>query len=499
MLDILRKKKEHWVSALIVLAVAIVMAFFGVSKFADDKANPNKPVAWVNGEAIAQRDFSRELDFTLNQYRNVLGEKYNESLIKAFRVPQRTLERMVQYTLLTQQADKMGFFISDQELSDHIKSLPYFQKDGKFDATLYARIPNPGLEERRQRQQMGATRLQNYVTGRIKLLPVDAQNSQILKRTQVELQYAAIDFNALASKATPSQTILDEVSKNDSLIKTRYETKKAEYTEPARYRFKQIRVGVPFQASEDTKKQARDKINQIKSTVTSDNFSTTAKSQSDDEYAQKGGERGWVKEGSLDKTLETALAQLAPAQISPVVETPAGLFIVQLLEKEPSTLKPLESVKSQIVKDLASEQAKNQLIDKLKKEWEEALTQGKNIEADLQKMGLSLKKTGKFTLDKETIPDIGNAESLIEGIYELTPGAPIPKRLYFFQDKYYYVKLISASALKEEPLKKEDEDVLINSLQADLFKNWISTLEKQASIKLDKEFEDKPNQKTTSL
>ncbi|NBX81581.1 hypothetical protein EBQ90_00610, partial [bacterium] len=141
MLDILRKKKEHWISAFIVLAVAVVMAFFGVSKFNDSTANPNQPVAWVNGEVISQRDFSRELEFTLNQYRSMLGAQYDEKMLAAFQIPQRTLERMIQFKVLCQQAEKMGFSVSDTELADHIRTLPYFQKDGKFDAALYSQIP----------------------------------------------------------------------------------------------------------------------------------------------------------------------------------------------------------------------------------------------------------------------------------------------------------------------------------------------------------------------
>ena len=499
MLDVIRKKKEHWVSAFIVLIVAGVMAFFGVSKFSDDSNSPNKPVAWVNGEAIGRRDFTRELEFTLNQYRNVLGAKYDENLIKAFRVPQRTLERMVQYRLLTQQADKMGFFISDKELSDHIRALPYFQKDGKFDASLYAQIPNPGLEERRQRESMGATRLQNYMTSRIKLLPLDLSPSMILKNTQVELQFAAIDFNQLAPKDKPSSQVVDEISKNESLIKTRYESRIKDFTEAARYHFRQIRVGVPFQATPEVKQKARTKIDSIQSKLSPETFETVAKTQSDDEYAKTNGDRGWVKETELEQPFIDALSALTPKQISKVIDTPSGFYLLQLTEKTPSQVKPLETVRVTLINQLAEEKIKADFIDGLRKQWENALTEGKSIEPELLKYKIQLKKTGKFSLDKNNIPEIGNADSILEALYELSPKQPSPKKFYFYQDKYYYLKLLSISPSKENAPKKEDEDAFSNALQADLFKSWIESLEKQASIKMDKEFETKPENPTTSL
>ncbi|NBT57840.1 hypothetical protein EBT16_03550, partial [bacterium] len=199
MLDVLRRKKEHWVSALIVLAVAIVMAFFGASKFSSDKGDPNQPVAWVNGDVISKRDFYSELQFTLNQYRAILGDKFDEKLF-GYQLPQQTLERMVQFRLLCQQAEKMGFLVSDLELADQIRTSPYFQKDGKFDASSYSQIPNRGMMERRQREQMAASRLQNYLTNRIKSMPADSDSIQQLKKTQVELQFAAINFDQLAPK-----------------------------------------------------------------------------------------------------------------------------------------------------------------------------------------------------------------------------------------------------------------------------------------------------------
>lgn len=505
MLDILRKKKEHWIGGLIVLAVVAVMAFVGVSSlqkapFKGGPVSPNEPVAWINNEIIPQRDFSRELEFTLNQYRAVLGDKYDESLLTAFQVPQRTLERMIQYKLLCQQAEKMGFFIADQELADSIKSLPYFQKDGKFDASLYSKLPNRGLEERRQREQMAAKRLQDYLSSRIKSMPDATKNQLALTKTQVSLEFAEIDFNRLAPNLAPSEQLIQEIRSNDGALKSAYETRKKEFTQPARFKFRQIRAGTPFQANSEIRAKAKAKLEALKPQLNSSNFADLARSQSDDEFASRGGERDGLSTGaSLDPTLTQALESLTPSQISPILETPSGYFIVQLLEKKPSEISSFDSVKNQLVLDLAKEKTKNEFMDSTRKKWESLLAAGKPLDSELSKVKVSLKKTGPFSLSAESIPQIGSSETLMDALFELSAAHPVAKRLLFHQDKYYYLKLLRVQPTPSPSDKKPETDTIVAQFQKELFENWMKSIEKQASIKISDSLKQKPGSRSTSL
>jgi hypothetical protein len=122
------------------------------------------------------------------------------------------------------------------------------------------------------------------------------------------------------------------------------------------------------------------------------------------------------------------------------------------------------------------------------------LAQGKALDSDLQKAGVSLKKTGKFSLEKDSIPQIGNGESMIEAVYDLTPAAPVAKRLYFYQDKYYYLKLLSvttAAPTKEAAQDGNSGKTEAVNFQRDLFQNWLAGIEKQASIKISSTLEKK--------
>lgn len=118
MLEAIRQKKENLLYTLILVAIIFVMVFvYGSGKMSNTKGE-GAVVAWVNGESISQREFQQVLQYRLMQYQQMLGAQYDEKLISAFRIPESTLEELIKYKLLAQEAAARGFLISDVELAD---------------------------------------------------------------------------------------------------------------------------------------------------------------------------------------------------------------------------------------------------------------------------------------------------------------------------------------------------------------------------------------------
>lgn len=64
-------------------------------------------------------------------------------------------------------------------------------------------------------------------------------------------------------------------------------------------------------------------------------FSDLAKEYSQDPgTAKKGGELGWIERGTLFESFEDVAFELKPNEISDIVETPVGLHLIQLMEKD---------------------------------------------------------------------------------------------------------------------------------------------------------------------
>jgi len=499
MLDSMRKNQSNLIYTGIILAVVVVMGFYGVGQMGKNSGGGSGVAAWVNGDAITVSEYKQALERKTYQFKSMLGGQFDEKFLAQFRIPQRTLSELVQSKLISQQAYKMGIIVPDFELADVIRTAPYFQKDGKFDAELYAKIPNRSEMEEMQREAMQVGKFKTYISDRIRPTPAELQTSFALKETKVDLQFAKIDLKALAKKQKPSAKDLETFLKKtpDSEFEAYFAAHKKDFTTPAGIQIKQIRVGIPYQATAAQKAEARKKVDAIAKEVTTSNFSEIAKAKSDDEYAKKGGEVGWVNRGTLEPSLETAIEKLTVGSVSAPIETTFGYFIVQLDKKRDPVSKTLAEVKKEIEPKLFAEKNEKEFIDGTLASWNKILADGKSLEPELKKAGVELKKTGPFSVAQGQIPTIGAADPLIDALFELSKSSPTGKKLYAYQDQLYYLKLNSIEFAKPADFAKNQDSIekgLENSIQTEILNQWAVALQKSAQIKTEPPFDqDQPS------
>lgn len=86
----------------------------------------------------------------------------------------------------------------------------------------------------------------------------------------------------------------------------------------------------------------------------------------------RGGEMDPISRGELEPSLEAAVFALkVPGEVSPVIATPFGYHIFQLISKEESQVPPLEEVQEEIEETLRQEEAENHyrnLVARLREE-----------------------------------------------------------------------------------------------------------------------------------
>jgi peptidyl-prolyl cis-trans isomerase D len=489
MLDAIRKRKENFFYTFIILITAAVMLFFGVGQNASDSSG-NGPTAWVNGEMISKREYQQALQNMYMQYAQMLGNQFDEKLLRAFNLEGRALDELVRQKLVQQEATKLKVSVSDKELESYIKSLPYFQtKDGKFDYENYKKLQNPGEREKEMRTGLQRRKLETYLLDRIRLTPAQVKRGYMLKNTKVDLEVTKIELNAIAPDLKPSSTDVENFLKSGGTeIQAYYDSHQPEFTEKASVELRQIRVGVPFQASESQRSEAKKKIDAIAKEVTKDNFDAVARAKSDDEHAKKGGLVGWVGRGSLEKPLEDAIDKLSPGQVSPVVSTPYGFYVLQISGKKDAVTEPLDKVRKNIAVKVLSEKRKKDWVEEKKKHLETLLAEGKSIEGELKSLKATPKKTGMFSLAQGYIPNIGQNDAMMDSVFELSKQSPLAKKLFYHQDAYYTLKLASIELPKEEDLVKDRENIeksLQSEIQNEVFRAWVEDLKKKASIKME--------------
>jgi peptidyl-prolyl cis-trans isomerase D len=490
MLDTIRKRKGNFIVTFIILLIVLVMGVYGIGELAES-ANPSE-VAWVNGEPISAKDYQSRMSMMLDRYRSMFGDQMDERLMQNALIRKQALDSLVDSRLLAQNAKKLGFQVSDNELADFIHKQPYFQKNGKFDYESYSKIPNRGLEERRMREDLRLGRYMDYLQARVQLTPAELVRSFELQETKVDLEFFRINLASMSAKleATDSEVkaFLADTN-NQAAIQAHYDSRTSEFSTPAEVDLRQIRVAVPFQASADVKAKAREKIESIAKTVTAQNFAEVAKAKSDDEFARNGGSRGWVARGTLEKSLEDALNNLEPKKVSAPIETSFGYYLLMVEGNRPAAKQPLESVKPAIAKALITTKKRQEFESTKKADWEKKLAQGVSIEPELKLLKIESKKTGAFSLSQGYIPQIGEVASIIEAVGGLTLKDRTAKKLFYHQDHYYYIKLASLERPKASDFAKHRESIarsLDASYQNVVITDWLGKLKKDSSIQLSK-------------
>ena len=216
------REKNSWLTKiiLIVLAITFVMGFgyFGVINLGNTGISTGT-AAQVNGEKIP-----------LVQYYNVRQNLYRQFNAGGQNLPPealefidyRALQQLVEAKLLAQKARELGFFISNDELSESIRTNPNFQVDGKFiGLQAYRNVVRQGLNmsvgdfEQGYREDLLVQKIVALINSTAKLTDDELYNFYKIENENVNLFY--ITFNAedfMNSDSIPDSEIQDYYEKN---------------------------------------------------------------------------------------------------------------------------------------------------------------------------------------------------------------------------------------------------------------------------------------------
>jgi parvulin-like peptidyl-prolyl isomerase len=127
-------------------------------------------------------------------------------------------------------------------------------------------------------------------------------------------------------------------------IKTYYEGHQTELTLPAMIKFRQVVTS--------TAEEAETVMRALKA---GGRFSELAIQHSTAPEAASGGDVGWVAAGQLEESMEKAIFALKAGEISPVVDTPYGYHVFQLVAVRPGGPRPLSEVMASIETTLSDQ------------------------------------------------------------------------------------------------------------------------------------------------
>ena len=208
----------------------------------------------------------------------------------------------------------------------------------------FKRIPDPDEQKR-------ARLLDSYL--KREALSAAVEKADLLDKGLMEMELNEFRKEMLISRYF--EVYLNETV-SDQAVKNYYDTHVAEF-EVKKAKVAHILLRTNTKMGETERKAKLTTAGEAYSKARSgEDFTEVAKAYSEDKMsARKGGEIGWLKEGSISPVFSGRVFSMKAGEISEPLETPFGFHVIRLLE-EPRTLrKPFAEVEGSIRYQLRNE------------------------------------------------------------------------------------------------------------------------------------------------
>ena len=394
MLDGIRANAQSWGVKLAFGIIIVVFVFWGIGSY----TGPKGLVASVNGKNITEVEFQRAYAMMEDNVRRSIPNITPE-MMESFQLEQRVLQSLMQEKLIEDEAERAGLTISPYELRVVLEQLPYFQKDGKFDAEVYKDVLSknhltPRQFETDQAKSMLPAMLQRLVTAGAYVDPsaVKAIFDYAAERRRVD--YILFPASAHMDKAAPSEEDVaktyeaqsasftvppsvnveyvrldpavmgDPSSITEEELRAAYDERLSSYIEEEKIHARHILIRVPANAPESEVKKAEEEIKALEARIRGgEDFAEVAKSGQDG-TASQGGDLGWFTAGQMVPEFSKAAFALKDGEVSAPVRTQFGFHLIKKEGHQDAVTHSFEEVKDSLRTELATEAASRGLEEK---------------------------------------------------------------------------------------------------------------------------------------
>jgi peptidyl-prolyl cis-trans isomerase D len=490
MLRILREHATSWMLKAILILVAVTFISWGGYSLVREKKVTY--LAKVNGATIEWREYNDTLQNAIKQYREALGPSFSEKMIEELRLKDKVLDDLIAKILILQEAKRLGFSISDEELRGVIESVPAFQVNGQFDKRNYERflrLSRMTSEEFEQAQR--ETLLISKTVSLIKMNGGKVSDEEVLdtylfENERINLTFMKINPDSFKGQVNANENEIkdyfqkhqeefriptfaqiqyllfrpsdfeNKIQVSTDEIKKYYDLRKETFKVPKQLKVKDILIKAGPQDTSDQLEAKKKKAEEIleKARKTKD-FGSLAKQYSEAENASHGGDLGWIQKGMLGEQIESNLFSMKAGDLSGVLVERDGFHILKIEEVKEEKQKSVEEVKDQILQTLKKEKAKAEASRRADDAFY-TLFRSRDLEGYSREKDIPIRTTGLFK-EGDEMPDIGRDPSFYSSAFSLKLGeiSPVVNLL----PNFYILKLINKKDSRIPPLNEVKEEV----------------------------------------
>lgn len=295
----------------------------------------DRVVAVVNDDVITQYELDSTVELILKRNEQSIRPEDRERITAEAR--KALLDRLIEDLILRQEARRLGIVVREEELTATIQQA--LAKRNLSIDTLQEALIKDGTNYEKYRE---ATRS-------------DMIKSRILQRE-----------------------IRPRVSVTNEEIGAFYQEHRDEYEGKLRVRLLMIALPVPAGSDEAAQAAQRTKAESILKRIRAGEYFEALANENSMGQGRSGGDIGYVEKGSMNPIIEEVAFNLKPGEVSGVIETPQGFYIIRALDKRGGGNLSLKATRAEIEEQLFIEK-----IEKKYMEWLAEKRQKAHIEIRL--------------------------------------------------------------------------------------------------------------------
>jgi peptidyl-prolyl cis-trans isomerase D len=235
MLGSIRDRATGWIAGVIVGALIISFAFWGISFYFGGGGEVN--VAKVNDADIDMQTYQRAFMNFRRQMQPILGNELTLEQEELLR--QQTLQRLIDTEIINQVVKKNNLRVSQQQIASTIKNLELFQSEDGFDRYKYEMaIANLGMQpaffEQQLRMDLLSEQLQAGLSESIFVTSDELERVLKMKNQTRDITYAILSIDKY----------VDVEDIPESEIESYYETNKNNYKQPEQIKIAYLELNV---------------------------------------------------------------------------------------------------------------------------------------------------------------------------------------------------------------------------------------------------------------
>jgi peptidyl-prolyl cis-trans isomerase D len=493
-------------------AIVVVFVFWGVGSWRSQKASR---VAFVNGEVITVEEYQKAYNNLIERLRQRYGNRLNGDLAKMFQVEKQALDTLINQKLILQEAKRLGFRVSDEELAAAIQQVGAFQNAGVFDGRLYRKVlglnrMTPEEFEFAQRESIVTSKLSSFITDCVKVSDQETMEWFNWTNASVNVDFVRFEPNKYKN-IKPSEdelkTFFDQRKssyKTESMVKTRflnfdpnaflskvqvteeelrdyYDANPSEFETEKTVEARHILIRLDPDASPDAVEKGHAKALDILTMAKGgEDFSKLAEKYSEGPTKANGGYLGSFKKDMMVKPFADKAFSMNVGEISEPVRTRFGWHLIKVEKVNEASSVSFDEAKPKIQKTLADERAKNLAYDEAEAIYE-ASFEGDDLAIIAEKRNLILQSTDFFTRkgpQKEVqtpdkfasaafnlnVMEISEILNLGDGYFILQVVDKKPERIPEFGEVTAKIRTDFIKEKQEEKARKE-ADALLSALK----------------------------------